>query len=93
MLLGIPGVGVTRVAYVADGGEIRGGELVRRTVCGRRIEKRRRSGGDSAAIDRRLSGEDISHRAKVVERFGFDDIHPQILREGIGNGVEEFGGV
>lgn len=60
---------------MADGGE------KRRTVSRRRTEKRRRSGGDSTAIDCRLSGDETSHHAKLVEGIGFDDIHSQSLRE------------
>lgn len=36
------------------------------------------SGGDSAAVDRRSSGEEAPGRAKLAEGVGFDDIHPQI---------------
>lgn len=60
---------------MADGGEERGGELRWRTVSRRLIEKRRRSGGDCAASDHRLSSDEISHGPKLVERIGFDDIH------------------
>lgn len=93
MLLGIPRVGVAQLTNMADGREIRGRELIRRTTSGRRVEMPGRSGSYSAGVDRRPSDEEVPHRAKFVERVGFDDIHPQICRETIGNLGEQLGGI